>query len=272
MKGSVMGFRQSKLIENGLTTDDALILRVIKDMYSSSSMEFKDFDGIKYMWINYTYLFSQIPITGSKRNLMRRIEVYGTEHLLLRILERVRNGKKGSFSYISPTEKLDSLQDLDPYDKMSHPTLGQNVTPPMTERHTKDSSYIDSSNNIYTIFEFWNNTKVLVHRKMSDKLRGHINASLSNFSVEEICKAITNYSVVVKGEQYYWTHKWRLDEFLLRGLDKFLDENEPLKNFIDKAKAKTEIQPKSTEDKSREIIAKQMEAIRKRKESEKHDS
>jgi len=158
------------------------------------------------------------------------------------------------------------LDEISPPSGQYEPMEKVKLTSPIPEITTENNS------NIYTIFEFWNNTKVLVHRKMSDKLRGHINASLSNYSVEEICKAITNYSVVVKGEQYYWTHKWRLDEFLLRGLDKFSDENEPLKNFIDKAKAKTEIQPKSTEDKSREIIARQMEAIRKKKESEKRDS
>ena len=90
---------------------------------------------------------------------------------------------------------------------------------------------------------------------MSDKLRGHINSSLSTYSVDDICNAIKNYSVVVKEEQYYWTYRWKLEEFLLRGLDKFLDENKPLENFLLKGNGKTEVQAKSTENQSREILA-----------------
>ena len=139
LKYNILGFKQEKLIENNLSTEDALILRTIKDMYSSSGMEFITENNVRYMWMNYTYLLRQLPIVGSKRNLMRRIEFYGKELFLLRVLKKEKRGIKGNFSYISPTEKLDSLQDLDlmtkthkPYDK-----IAQDLT---TESHNKDSS------------------------------------------------------------------------------------------------------------------------------------
>ena len=146
LKYNILGFKQEKLIENNLSTEDALILRTIKDMYSSSGMEFITENNVRYMWMNYTYLLRQLPIVGSKRNLMRRIEFYGKELFLLRVLKKEKRGIKGNFSYISPTEKLDSLQDLDlmtkshkvmtkshkPYDK-----IAQALT---TESHNKDSS------------------------------------------------------------------------------------------------------------------------------------
>jgi len=74
MKYTILGFQQEKLIANKLTVEDAFVLRVIKDMFSSASMEFKEFNGVKFMWVNYTYLLGQVPIVGSKRNLMRKIE------------------------------------------------------------------------------------------------------------------------------------------------------------------------------------------------------
>ncbi len=40
MKYTILGFQQQKLIDEGLDATDALILRTIKDMYSSASMEF----------------------------------------------------------------------------------------------------------------------------------------------------------------------------------------------------------------------------------------
>jgi len=151
LKYTILGFQQEKLIENKLSIEDAFILRTIKDMYSSATMEFKDFDGIKYMWINYTYLLEQIPIVGSKRNLKRKIELYGKEFLLLRELEKVRKGQRGNFSYISPTAKLDGLQDYDlmtktpnPMDKNA-PPLGQNRPRVRTESPNKDTSISDTS-------------------------------------------------------------------------------------------------------------------------------
>lgn len=144
LKHTALGFQQKKLIENGLSMDDAFILRTIKDMYSSASMEFKDFDGIKYMWMNYTYLINQIPIVGKKRYLMSRIEAYGKEHLLLRILEKSRKGQKGNFSYISPTAKLDALDDYEPY-APSAQGLCIERTSLTHETHNKDTSIRDTS-------------------------------------------------------------------------------------------------------------------------------
>lgn len=145
MKHTILGFQQDKLIGNNLKIDDALLLRVIKDMYSSASMEFIIENSIRYMWINYTYLLSQIPIIGCKRNLMSKIERFSNDLFLLRLLKKERKGVKGNFSYIAPTQKLDALQDYDlvqdlhnPYEKFAQPL--------MKILHNKDSSlYIDSS-------------------------------------------------------------------------------------------------------------------------------
>ena len=152
------------------------------------------------------------------------------------------------------------------------PSQGNDTSPQQGNNSSPKKETKEKSKDIYTIFDYWNNAKVIVHRSMTNKVKGHINSKLAFYSVEEICKTISNYSTVVKEEQYFFTYKWGLGDFLTRGFDQFKDESEPLKNFLDKAKAKTEIQPKSTEDKSREIIARQMEAIRKKKESEKRDS
>ena len=151
MKYTILGFQQEKLIANKLTVEDAFVLRVIKDMFSSASMEFKEFNGVKFMWVNYTYLLEQVPIIGSKRNLMRKIERYGNDFLLLRKLQNDKNGKKGNFSYIAPTKNLDSLQDYDlmteshkGYDKIAQ-GLRQNRISLMTESHNKDTSITDTS-------------------------------------------------------------------------------------------------------------------------------
>lgn len=86
--------------------------------------------------------------------------------------------------------------------------------------------------NIYTLFDFWNLKKIIIHREI-EKYKSHIASRLKKYSVEEIKEAISNYSTILKGSEYYWTHKWSLDEFLSRkgGLDKFLTANDPFSNF-----------------------------------------
>lgn len=198
MRHSVFGFQQAKLIENGLSVEDAFILQVIKDMYSSSTMEFKDFDGIKYMWINYTYLLEQIPIVGSKRNLMRKIEWYGKEYLLLRTLKKSRNGKKGNFSYVSPTAKLDELQD---YDLMteSHKGYDKSVIRVMTESHNKDTSIKDTP--IYiddffkTVWSLYPNKKGIGDVSKLQK------SKLYKLGLDEITKCINDYIKYVTAQR-----------------------------------------------------------------------
>jgi hypothetical protein len=143
LKYTIMGFKQKKLLELGLKTDDALLLSVIKDIYASPTMESKIFNGEKYIWINYTWLLNQIPIIGSKRNTKRRIEKFEEFGLLDRELEHSKNGTKGNFAYIRPTAKMFELQDYTPYDKMSQ-GLGQNVLRVGSNCPNKDTSIIDT--------------------------------------------------------------------------------------------------------------------------------
>ena len=109
MKYTILGFQQEKLIECGLKIDDAQLLRVIKDMYSSASMEFIIEEGKQYMWVNQRYLLEQIPILGSRRKMLSMIDKYVELGLVEKILKHDRKGQKGNYSYLRPTIKLDEL-------------------------------------------------------------------------------------------------------------------------------------------------------------------
>jgi hypothetical protein len=103
------------------------------------------------------------------------------------------------------------------------------------EQRENNNKNVKNDNNelIYTIFSHWNSKKIITHKSLTDKLYGHINARLKDgYSAEEIIKAIDNYATVLNDDKYFWTYKWNLKEFLLRGLDKFKDESEPFKNFL----------------------------------------
>lgn len=85
---------------------------------------------------------------------------------------------------------------------------------------------------ISEIFEFWNSKGIIKHRKMNQQMKSHINARLKEYSVDELKKAILNYSTVLNNDEYYWTHKWSLQDFMKpNNVTRFVDEAEPLKNF-----------------------------------------
>jgi len=177
-----------------------------------------------------------------------RVLKFNKDYETWREVEKVSNSEQGNNN--TPGEQLT-------------PSQGNNHSPQQGNKSTpKKETKENSKENINTIFKFWNDTKVIIHRSMSDKLRGHINARLTDYSVEEICKAITNYSTVLNGEQYYYTQKWRLEEFLLRRLENFLDESEPFKTYASwSAKGgigKATVQGDDAKEMLRKQIAQQM--------------
>jgi predicted phage replisome organizer len=86
------------------------------------------------------------------------------------------------------------------------------------------------NNNIYTT---WNSFKILVnHKNLNDKMKSKIKAALRNYSVDEIKSSIKNYATVLEHPDiYFFTYKWTLVDYLQRGIDRFLDEAQPLSNF-----------------------------------------
>ena len=60
-------------------------------------------------------------------------------------------------------------------------------------------------------------------------MKTKINSALKEYSLEDIKKSISNYSIVLSNKKYFWSYKWTLEDFLVRGLTKFLDV--PLKNY-----------------------------------------
>ena len=109
---------------------------------------------------------------------------------------------------------------------------GYTVTSTGTYKRNYTKETIQKKNNIYSrVFDFWNSLNIICHRRITDKMRTKINAAFRDFSEDEIFKSMKNYDNVLKSDNFYWTHKWTLPDFLQRGLEKFVDEAEPLINF-----------------------------------------
>ncbi|OPX85526.1 MAG: hypothetical protein A4E53_03520 [Pelotomaculum sp. PtaB.Bin104] len=113
----------------------------------------------------------------------------------------------------------------------------------LTEPNSSEPNLIEP---VYTVFRHWNDKKIIEHRELTDKLKGHLNARLKTYSVPEICAAIDNYATVLAGEEYFFSYKWSLEEFLTRGngLPKFVDVSDPLNNYKKHRQPKFEPEPK----------------------------
>ena len=95
---------------------------------------------------------------------------------------------------------------------------------PPSKKEVKSGIYI-------AIFNFWNKQKIIVHRDCDDNTKRKINKSLKSYPKEDIAQAIVNYANVLKSNTHYFKHKWTLEDFLQRGLKKFLPEADPINNF-----------------------------------------
>src|SRR5262245_1191745 len=58
-----------------------------------------------------------------------------------------------------------------------------------------------------------------------------IDRAVREHGLEEVLGAITNYATILASDEYVWSHRWPLREFFKRGLDRFVPEAEPLRNY-----------------------------------------
>lgn len=228
MKYTILGFQQAKLIELGLDTDDALILSVIRDMYSSKKMEHEIIDNDRFIWIDQSYLINQLPILGSKRKLVRKIKKYVELGLIERRVKNIKYNlkakneadkkKKGTFSYINTTEKLESLTEYETdddmnegYDKMSQ-RVRQNDLGGKTKCRNKDSSIKDSSIkdiNIYSrVIEYLNKKANTSFRSTTKKTQQVIKARLDEGFKED------EFYTVIDKKVSEWLTDEKMSKFL----------------------------------------------------------
>lgn len=63
------------------------------------------------------------------------------------------------------------------------------------------------------------------------KTRRATDRALRVYPVEVVVEAISNYATCLGSSDYRWSYRWTFVDFLVRGLDKFVPEADPLRNF-----------------------------------------
>ena len=244
MKYTINGYSQEKLLKNNLDLSDSLILRVLADIYSSNGekIEYKIMNNDKYMWISYGYLFEQIPVIGSERTLVRKIDNLIEKGVLKKELVTSKKGIKGRFLYISFGEKYFELTEYSnntkkeikakeieerkdetentkcqiDTDQMTkcHESNDKLTSHQMTKCHNKDSSIDNTSinnnkdNNIYSavinyLNEKTNRTGREKYNSNSKEIRKYIKARQNEgYTLEDFKQVIDNMTVAWIGTEW----------------------------------------------------------------------
>ncbi|MBA7611700.1 hypothetical protein ES703_18928 [subsurface metagenome] len=116
------------------------------------------------------------------------------------------------------------------------PSLGVELPPPpdtksklgkkpkeTINKHTKET-YI-------FIFDFWDSLKIITHKKLMDQMRRALKSALQNYTQEEICQSMKNYVEILNSDDYFFSYRWTLEDFLRRGLEKFIDGEVARENY-----------------------------------------
>jgi len=209
MKYTIHGFQQSKLIELGLDNNDALILRIIRDMYASQSIEFQIIDGERYIWVNQTNLILEhIPIIGHRTSFLRRLSNLEEKGIIVRKLSHKKLNKKdnqikkGNFCFIKLTSKLDYLMEYDLVAKRNNPCSKMRQT--LVAKCDNKDSIIKDSNNIYSqVIDYLNSKAGKSFKHTTKKTQDLIKARLADgFKKEEFFRVIDNKVKEWQGTEY----------------------------------------------------------------------
>ncbi len=159
MKFTIYGYNQTVLIEHNLTLDDVFILKVISDIYFSQSEKINSiiFENCKYIWLSYKYIHKEIPIIGTERTLINRINSLVEKGFLKKIVKNTKDGKTGKFLYFTMGENYSLIagENKKTDEKVSsnqmknfHEGNEKTSSEPMKNFHIKDQLYNINNTNI----------------------------------------------------------------------------------------------------------------------------
>lgn len=107
----------------------------------------------------------------------------------------------------------------------------ENNIPPIPPKQKKNKKSIKDA---IEIFNFWNSHKCLMQHRSITFFLGALNERLKLYSKKEIMESIANYAKILESDEYVWSYKFSLLDFLERkknNIDRFATKNDPFTNF-----------------------------------------
>lgn len=253
MKYTYFGFSQAKAVELELDLVDLAILRYFIDFKDSGSMVIEIIENEPYYWVKYDSFREANPILGvnSNRALSRRMKKLIDKKVLKKHIKK----RNGTYTFYGIGENYKFLIDDIHRTQKSYSTGLKSPVTPDSKVQPKDYSIKDSSikelNNIYTgnskekesqiteeekkiqsIYEEWKKANIINHRRITRAMKTKIKSALKDYTEEEIKQSIRNYSYIVNNDNYFFSHRWTLDQFCT------ITQKDRIGNFLDLEVAK----------------------------------
>ncbi|MHB8053654.1 MAG: hypothetical protein ACYDH3_00150 [Candidatus Aminicenantales bacterium] len=108
--------------------------------------------------------------------------------------------------------------------------MAKMALPIQTKPSSTQKTYIQG------IIQSWNSLNIRNLKegesKVREKTEAKIESVLKDYPAEVVVKAIENYGHIIQHpDEFFFSYKWELVEFLQRGLRKFMDDAKPFENF-----------------------------------------
>jgi hypothetical protein len=148
--------------------------------------------------------------------------------------------KKSSEQVKSDVEDL-SIEAQDEAKK----TQKKNGTKITSRKTTKTQQKNEAKVAVEKIFQHWISKAIIPHERLTKQAEKDLIKAMEVYSEEEIITAIDNYAYVLQHqEEFWWTYVYSFRNFIVKGLEQFLDFNVVKNNYSKKPKQQQ--QPKMT--------------------------
>lgn len=234
MRKTILGFKQEKLVEAGLSLNEALILKHIEDFMNSGKTEtlYDEKDKTMYHWISYKKILKDLPILDVAPDTLSRIIRFNLaeepagckdkkkyrKYLGFIKNKTVKNSIFGSRSYLALTSKFydlkedlfdDTEKENSPYlerenspsvQREKYPYLEKENSPYLERENSPDQRYI---NNYIYIIGHLNKSTGKNFKASSSKTRSLIDARLKEgYTLEDFYKVIDTKTLEWKGTNF----------------------------------------------------------------------
>ncbi len=160
------------------------------------------------------FIGEKVSHENDRANLQKTIEkLIGFELLFAKSID---DKKQQSFALSMPIREDKNREEENNINAGAGADAGAGASPE-PQKEKKENFYA-------SILEFWNEQGIVKHNAVNDKITRKVDARLNEgYTVDDICRSIENYSLIVQGREYYFKYKWTLWDFLQRGFEKFKD-------------------------------------------------
>lgn len=198
MKFTILGYSQIRLIEYGLDTIDAVLLRYFVDFKDSGSMIKEKIDSETYYWLKYDGVLRELPILNLKRDTVyRRLKKMSKNN----ILKHKTIKRNGIYSYFDIGENyIKLISDFNPTAGSSNPRGCELKSDPLTDSEPvqkinlqEDNLIKDISNKYTLIISYLNNKAGTSYKQSTKKTQQLIKSKFKEgFTTEDFYKVIDN--------------------------------------------------------------------------------